>query len=112
MLITDTLRLATRMFRTSRSRTLLTILGISVGIGAILFLVSLGYGLQDLILNRITTSDALLSLDVSTGDALALKLDQKAIDSIGGITNVDKISPVVTIQSQMTIDDISSELNS
>ena len=54
MLITDIFRLSTRMFRTNRSRTILTILGISVGIGAILFLVSLGYGLQVLILNQIT----------------------------------------------------------
>ena len=46
MLIIDVFRLSTRMFRTNRSRTILTILGISVGIGAILFLVSLGYGLQ------------------------------------------------------------------
>jgi putative ABC transport system permease protein len=98
------------MFRTNRSRTLLTILGISVGIGAILFLVSLGYGLQNLILNKITTSDALLSLDVTTSDSVNLKLNQEAIDIISSIDGVDKVSPVVTTQAQMTIDDISSEL--
>lgn len=110
MLVSDIFRLATRMFRTNRSRTLLTILGISVGIGAILFLVSLGYGLQELILNKITTSDALLSLDVSTGDLESLKLDQAAVDNIKKIEGVDKVSPLFTTQAQINIDDISSEL--
>lgn len=110
MLVTDVLRLATRMFRTNRSRTLLTILGISVGIGAILFLVSLGYGLQMLILNQITTSEALLSLDVTSGDVESLELDKKAIEDINQIPGVEKISPIVTTQAQMNIGDISSEL--
>ncbi len=110
MLATDVLRLATRMFRTNRSRTLLTILGISVGIGAILFLVSLGYGLQQLILERITTSEALLSLDVSTGDLENIQLTNDSINDIKAIPGVDRISPLVTTQAQMTVDEIASEL--
>jgi putative ABC transport system permease protein len=98
------------MFRTNRSRTLLTILGISVGIGAILFLVSLGYGLQQLILDRITTSDALLSLDVSTGDLENFELNDDSIKDIKEVYGVDQVSPLVTVQTQMTINDISSEL--
>jgi putative ABC transport system permease protein len=98
------------MFRTNRSRTILTILGISVGIGAILFLVSLGYGLQYFVLNSITNSDALLSLDVSTGDLENLKLDKDSIDNISKMNGVDKVSPLFSLQAQMTIDDISSEL--
>jgi len=110
MLATDIFRLATRMFRTNRSRTLLTILGISVGIGAILFLVSLGYGLQRMILNKITTSEALLSLDVTTSDATALKLNPEATQEIKNIVGVEKISPLISTPAQITIDDISSEL--
>ncbi len=110
MLITDIFRLSTRMFRTNRSRTILTILGISVGIGAILFLVSLGYGIQMLILNQITTSDALLSLDVSTGDLTNIKLDENAIDNLKKIPGVEKVNPMVSAQVQMNIGDIASEL--
>ena len=110
MLATDIFRLATRMFRTNRSRTILTILGISVGIGAILFLVSLGYGLQLLILNQITTSDALLSLDVTASDVAGFNLDEDSFNEIEKITGVDRISPLVSTQAQINIDDISSEL--
>ncbi len=111
MLATDLFRLATRMFRTNCSRTILTILGISVGIGAILFLVSLGYGVQELILNRITTSDALLSLDVSAGDVESFKMDNNAIDSIKKINGIEKVSPLISTQAQMIVNGISSELN-
>ncbi len=110
MLIIDVFRLSTRMFRTNRSRTILTILGIGVGIGTILFLVSLGYGLQRLILSRITTSEALLSLDVTTGDNEILKLNNEAIKNIEEISGVEKVSPLVSLQAQISIDDISSEL--
>lgn len=110
MLVTDLIRLATRMFRTSLSRTLLTILGISVGIGAILFLVSLGYGLQKMILEKITTSDALLSLDVTSGEIEGLKLNGETLQGISRIPGVAETSPLITAQAQMNIDDISSEL--
>lgn len=110
MLVTDIFRLATRMFRTNTSRTLLTILGIGVGIGAILFLLSLGYGLQNLILNQITTSDALLSLDVTIGEIENLKLDNDALKQIKETNGVEKVSPLISTQGQMTVDDISSEI--
>jgi len=110
MLVSDIFRLATRMFRTNRSRTLLTVLGISVGIGTILFLVSFGYGLQELILNKITTSEALLSLDVATGDIATLKLDDESVERIKSIPAIEKISPLIATQAQIRIDDISSEL--
>ena len=44
------------MFTARRGRTALTILGMGIGFGVILFLVSLGYGLQDALLETITSS--------------------------------------------------------
>ena len=101
MLPIDNFRLSTRMFRVSRSRTILTISGISVGIGAILFLVSLGYGLQRLILSQITTSEALLSLDVDTGNLESLKIGQEEISRIKSIDGVEKVSPLVLVPAEM-----------
>ncbi|NCU32265.1 MAG: hypothetical protein EOM23_04885, partial [Candidatus Moranbacteria bacterium] len=64
MLPIDTIRISARSFKNNRLRTFLTIMGISVGIASIFFLVSLGYGFQKVVLERIATSDSLLSLDV------------------------------------------------
>jgi len=75
----DLFMLSTRMFKARTSRTLLTILGMSVGISAVLFLVSFGYGLQRTLLERITTSDSLLTLDVNEASSGAVILDNAMV---------------------------------
>ncbi len=54
----------------------------SVGIGAILFLVSIGYGLQNALLERITTADSLLTLDVTETKLSLIPLNNDYVESI------------------------------
>ena len=62
--LADLFRLSLRVFRVRRMRTFLTILGISMGIGTVLFLVSLGYGLQYVLIGKLAaTEDSLISLE-------------------------------------------------
>ena len=88
----DLLELSTRMFKARTSRTLLTIFGMGVGIGAILFLVSLGYGLQKTLLEKITTADLLLTLDVTEAKAELKSLNSDMIDKIKEIKGVKLLS--------------------
>ncbi len=99
----DILRIAARMFKTRRLRTFLTILGIGIGIGAILFLVSLGYGLQRILIEEIATSDALLSLDVSTRDEILIPLDKASIDKFTAMPEVSYVSPLVAVPGQISL---------
>ncbi len=103
MKITDILQLSTRIFKTNRMRTILTVLGIGVGIGAILFLVSLGYGLQKVILEKIASSDSLLALDIISGTSKELKLDQALIDRLSKNNLVAEVSPLVAYNSLLDI---------
>lgn len=105
----DTLSLSTRMFKTRPMRTFLTILGVSIGIGAVLFLVSLGYGLQNLIISRITTADSLLSLDVTTGTTNLIILNQKNLDTISRYPEVLETSPVVSMTGQITMNSYTAD---
>lgn len=109
MLTLDVIRIATRSFKNNRLRTTLTVLGISIGIGVIFFLVSLGYGFQKLIIDRIATSDSLLTLDVIQENEV-VRLDNESLEKIGKIGNVDKISPVVIQDTQVSRDDFISDL--
>jgi putative ABC transport system permease protein len=102
----DTIRLAGRMFKTRRLRTLLTILGISIGIGTILFLVSLGYGLQNMLLQQITSSDALLSIDVTSGGNQTIPLDRTAIDKFKQLPNVVEVSPMASFPAQILMKNV------
>lgn len=103
----DLLRLSTRVFRTNLLRTGLTILGIGVGIGAILFLVSLGFGLQRLMLNQISNSDSLLSLDVYTEDTSLIELDRESLERIRQLPQIASVSPLASLPAQLEINELS-----
>lgn len=111
MFVIDSIKLATRTFRTRKMRTFLTVLGISVGISAVLFLVSLGYGLQRTLLEKITRLDTLLTLDVSTPSASLLRLDQELIDELSALPEVEEVSPLRTVMSNCKFDNISSQVS-
>lgn len=74
-------------------------MGISVGIASIFFLVSLGYGFQKVVLERIATSDSLLSIDVfptpsqDKNDNVIFNKDLPEIENVEGVL---KIAPIIT----------------
>src|SRR3989338_10097044 len=100
MKIVDLFSLSTRMFRTRPSRTWLTILGISVGISAVLFLVSLGYGLQNVILQKIVFNQALLSL-VITPSTDVIVLDDNSLAEISKIPKVEDVAALAKFSGQV-----------
>ncbi|MBT3690127.1 ABC transporter permease [bacterium] len=109
MKIADIIYLSVRSFKTKRLRTALTILGVGVGISAVLFLVSLGYGLQNLILTQITSEDSLLSLDVSAGSSGLISLDQTSLDKFASVENVNEVSAMSNLSGQLTLDEITGD---
>ncbi|MBT4849459.1 ABC transporter permease [Candidatus Parcubacteria bacterium] len=109
MKIKDLFNLSMRSFKTRPMRTALTVLGMGVGIGAILFLVSFGYGLQQGILGQITTADSLLSLDVSPGTSGLIQLDKWSLEKISEIPEVTEVSPVISQPGQLTVGEITGD---
>lgn len=108
----DLLKLSLRMFKARTMRTLLTILGMSVGIAAIIFLVSFGYGLQRALLQKITTSDALVTLDVTLGKTEGGKnLDSTTIEELKMLPDVVEVIPVLELSGQGTFGDITLDVN-
>jgi len=102
----DSLKLSLRMFRTRPARTWLTILGMGVGTGAVLFLIGLGYGFQNLILSNIVSSDTLLSLTISSTQPDVIVLNDSALAEIKGINGVKDISPIASYPAQITMGDL------
>ena len=98
------------MFKARTSQTLLTICGMSVGIAAILFLFRLGYGLQETLLSRITTSESLLTLDITEAKAGVISLDGETIDKIKKITGVSEVSTAFQLTAQGKLSDLSADV--
>ena len=98
----DILKLATRMFRTKAVRTWLTILGIGVGISAVVILVGLGYGLQGVLLEQIVFGEAMLSLNVMTPPSKVVVIDKDKIQVFNDIENVEDVSALASFTSLVT----------
>jgi putative ABC transport system permease protein len=105
----DLLKLSTRMFTARRGRTALTVLGMGIGFGAILFLVSLGYGLQGALLETITSSGALTTLDVSPNDQEGKILTAAAADEMKSIDGVEAVEPSYNFNARIKFGDVSSD---
>lgn len=106
----DLFKLSTRMFKARTSRTLLTILGMSIGIGAVLLLVSFGFGLQKTLLERITTAESLLTLDVAAGKSEVVTLNNDVLKKIESMEGVAEISPALELTGQGKVDELSADI--
>ncbi|MFA6193382.1 MAG: FtsX-like permease family protein [Parcubacteria group bacterium] len=101
----DLLKLSTRIFFARKGRTLLTVLGMGIGFGAILFLVSLGYGLQGALLQTITSS----GLDVAPGEQEGKFLDLPAIEEMKKIDGVAGVETSYDFKARIKVGDTGSD---
>lgn len=101
----DLLKLSLRVFRTKPTRTILTILGMSVGIGTVVFFVSLGYGLQYILIGRLITSEnSLMTVEASYPSESGKGIDLGKMGEIRLQKEVDNISPVAEFAGELTVD--------
>ncbi len=110
MRLQDTLKLATRMFRTRPARTWLTIFGIGVGFGAVVILVGLGYGLQGVLLEKIVFGEALLSLNVITPPSRVVVIGDEQLQKFNDLPNVVDVAPLASFTSLITYGDLTGSI--
>jgi putative ABC transport system permease protein len=102
MKIIDILRIAFSTFLHNKMRTLLTIFGVSVGIGTITFLLSIGYGLQKITVDEITSMKALKTINVLSGNSSIVALDKEALDKFKAIKGVTSVDPNLVVSGQLS----------
>jgi len=95
------IELAFRNMKAKKNRAIVTIGGVALGVGAIVLLVSIGYGLEKLVIGRVAKLDELKMADVTLGKAASIKLNDEAIEKIKAIENVEDIIPVVSMVSKV-----------
>lgn len=104
--LTDLLMLSLRVFKVNPFRTSMTILGIGVSFATIFFLISLGYGLQHILLDQIASDTSLRSIDVTTSNAAALPLTESAVERMRALPDVDKVDPIILTSGQIEMSGI------
>lgn len=110
MRLQDTIRLATRMFRTRPARTWLTILGIGVGIAAVVILVGLGYGLQGVLLEKIVFGEAMLSLNVISPPSKVIVINKQELENLKNLDNVQDVAPLASYTALVTFGDLTGSI--
>lgn len=104
------LRLAFKNLIFKKLRTTLTVLGVVIGIGSIVFLVSFGFGLQDLVSRQVVGSSSVQTVDVTSPRTKALKLNPTTIQEIKGYTGVEDVVKVYNSAGRIKFN--SSQLDS
>lgn len=95
------IELAFRNMKAKKNRAIVTIGGVALGVGAIVLLVSIGYGLEKLVIDKVAKLDELKMADVTLGKAASVKLNDETINKIKEIENMTEIIPVVSMVSKV-----------
>jgi len=102
------LKIALKNLWSHRLRTILTVLGVTIGIASIIFLVSLGYGLEQLVTAQVADFDAFTIIDVPSANISTIKIDDSSIEKIQSLGHIKKITPVTNIAGRIKKQDNSS----
>lgn len=91
-------------------RAFLTTLGVAMGVGSIVALVSLGIGLQKITSSQLASLDMLVTIGVSENKDGSVKLDQASINKISAIDSVVLVSPQISIPAKISINGSTTEV--
>lgn len=91
------IEMSLRNLKVKIHRTIVTIGGMAIGIGAIVFLVSIGYGLQELVISRVARLDEMKQADVTAQVGTKIKLNDETLAKIKNVSEVEDVLPVISV---------------
>ena len=106
----DLIDLAVRNMRAKKTRTMVTIGGMMIGIGAIVFLVSIGYGLQQLVVTRVARLDEMRQADIAPQAGGKVKIDDKTLENFKDITAVEMSLPLIAVVGRVNYQNSVSDM--
>ncbi|QQS16075.1 MAG: ABC transporter permease [Candidatus Moraniibacteriota bacterium] len=89
--------IAVRNMKVKKTRTAITIGGMALGIASIVFLVSLGYGVQRLVVSQVARLEEMRQMDVSPQAGGKVKIDDETLSNMREIPNVESVAPLVAV---------------
>jgi len=91
------IKLASRSMSTRKNRTFITVFGVAIGIGAVVFLLSIGYGAETLVKNRVATLDQVKQTNIYTNDQTKLPINDKLLTGFKSLEGVEDVQPIASI---------------
>lgn len=106
----EVITLAVQNMSAKRNRTNITIGGMAVGIATIVLLVSIAYGLQSLVINRVARLDEMKQADVSVQPGSNLLLNDNLLELFKGFENVDMALPQISVVGKVNFNNSSTDM--
>lgn len=105
MKLSDVFRMAIGNLLRNKMRTVLTVAGVVVGIGAIVFLVSLGFGVQAMMVRQVADLDALTIVTVRPGSQEDTVITEDIVKRFESLEGVAAVSPALSFPAQISFGD-------
>jgi ABC-type antimicrobial peptide transport system permease subunit len=93
--LVDLIDISMRNMAQKRTRAMVTIGGMGIGIASIVFLVSIGYGLQELVISRVARLEEMRQMDVIPQVRGVVALEDKSLESIKNLSGVSEVLPLI-----------------
>lgn len=106
----DLVELAFRNMFLKRTRTIITVGGISIGIAFIVFLISIGYGIERLVMSRVATLDQLKQVEVTPTVSTNVSINDDVLSRFKGIQGVQSVYPVINIAGKVNFNNSSLDV--
>ncbi len=106
----DLIELSIRNMKAKKTRTIVTIGGMMIGIGAIVFLVSIGYGLQQLVITRVARLEEMKQADVTPQAGGKAKINDKTLADLKNIPAVEMALPLIAVVGRVNYQNSVSDM--
>lgn len=106
----DLIELSIRNMQVKKVRSFVTIGGMAIGIGAIVFLVSVGYGLEQLVISRVARLEEMKQADVSLQTGSKIRIDDKTLASFKNIPQIELSLPLIAVVGRVNYQNSVSDM--
>lgn len=94
----------------SKIRSILTIMGVIIGVSAVTFLIALGYGFEKMTTSQVSTENALRSFDVNLDDSDLVAISPENIAAFSLINGVEEVEPAVNLAGKVIFKNVKSDI--
>lgn len=104
------LEISFRNLLNRKTRSILTITGVVIGVSAITFLTSLGYGFERMTTAQIANEDAMTVFESALDESDLLSINDETIAKIKNLEIVDEVVPAVTLAGKAVLNEIKTDV--
>ncbi|TXH02317.1 MAG: ABC transporter permease [Candidatus Moraniibacteriota bacterium] len=104
------IEIAIRNMKGKKTRTAVTIGGMAIGIGSIVFLVSIGYGLQRLVISQVAELEEMQQADVSLQPGGKIKMNDETLNTLSQIPNIVSVDPLISVVGKVNYQNSVSDM--